>query len=49
MLRALVGRLRGWFSRRPGAPSEADADTPAADGDTPESAATQSGRRTVGY
>jgi hypothetical protein len=43
MLRALLDRVRRWLERRRGSV----VDTP--DGDTPESAATRSGRRTVGY
>jgi hypothetical protein len=41
MLRALLDRLRRRFGLRPNAPDAA--------GDTPEAAATRSGRRTVGY
>jgi hypothetical protein len=42
MLRALLGRLRRWLEWRREPEVEPD-------GDTPEAAATRSGRRTVGY
>lgn len=43
MLRALLDRLNGWLGRRRVTPRQD------AGGDTPEAAATRSGRRTVGY